>query len=165
MRTASYILASTFAAVGAGSAPAPADLPLQRVLPMEVARDLATAAAAKCTSQGFPVTVTVLDRGGQPLVMLRDAGAPPHTVDSSRRKAFTALTLRRPSHEFAEALKTMEGARPLAELDGMIALGGGTPLKSGGEIVGAIGVGGAPGGDKDMLCVQAGLDAIAARLN
>jgi uncharacterized protein GlcG (DUF336 family) len=138
-----------------------AALPMQRVLPMEIALKLASTASARCREQGYRVTITVLDRSGQMLVFLRDTDAPPHTAETSRSKAFTALTFRRPSNEFAALVEKDRQAAPLLTVSGVVALGGGVPIRSGGELVGAIGVGGAPAGEKDVVCAQAGLGAIA----
>jgi uncharacterized protein GlcG (DUF336 family) len=95
--------------------------------------------------------------------MSRADGAGPHTVDSSRKKAYTAASLRRPTTELAELINKVLTLQALREMnDQIIILGGGLPIEIVGEVVGGIGVGGAPGAHLDDACAQAGLDAIGA---
>ena len=90
-------------------------------------------------------------------------GAGPHTVDSSKKKAYTAASLRRPTTELAESINKMSALQALRDInDQVLMLGGGLPIEIDGEIVGGIGVGGAPGAHLDDACAQAGLDAIGA---
>ena len=95
--------------------------------------------------------------------MVRSDGAGPHTVESSRKKAYTAASLRRPTSELAELITKVPALQALREMnDNILILGGGLPIEIGGEVVGGIGVGGAPGAHLDDACAQAGLDAIGA---
>jgi uncharacterized protein GlcG (DUF336 family) len=104
-----------------------------------------------------------VDRGGILRAMARADGAGPHTVDSSRKKAYTAASLRRPTTELAETINKMPALQALRDMnDSILMLGGGLPIGMGGEAVGGIGVGGAPGAHLDDACAQAGLDAIGA---
>jgi uncharacterized protein GlcG (DUF336 family) len=136
-----------------------------KTLPVMIAKDLAVAAVEKCRADGFRVTVVVADRSGQAIVVLRDDGTGPHTVDSARRKAYTAASMRTTKAELGERLSKNPGSAALATLPDIITLAGGLPIKSGDEVIGGAGAGGAPGGDKDAACIQAGIDAVAARLN
>lgn len=139
------------------------ELPREAVLPLTLATKAASVALDKCTKDGYRVTVTVVDRAGVLRAMVRADGAGPHTVDSSRKKAYTAASLRRPTSEFAELIVKNPALQGLRDMnDNMLMLGGGLPIEIGGEVVGAIGVGGAPGGHLDDACAQAGLDAIGA---
>jgi uncharacterized protein GlcG (DUF336 family) len=95
--------------------------------------------------------------------MGRSDGAGPHTVESSRKKAYTAASLRRPTTELAELITKVPTLQTLRDMNqDILILGGGLPIEIGGEVVGAIGVGGAPGSHLDDACAQAGLDAIGA---
>ena len=95
--------------------------------------------------------------------MVRADGAGPHTVDSSRKKAYTAASFRRSTTELAGLINKMPTLEALREInDQVLMLGGGLPIEIGGEVVGGIGVGGAPGAHLDDACAQAGLDAIGA---
>lgn len=95
--------------------------------------------------------------------MLRADGAGPHTVDSSRKKAYTAASLRRPTTDLAEMIAKQPALQALREMnESILMVGGGLPIEIAGETVGAIGVGGAPGAHLDDACAEAGLDAIGA---
>jgi len=105
----------------------------------------------------------VVDRAGVLRGMTRADGAGPHTVESSRKKAYTAASLRRPTTELAELINKVPTLQALRDMnDQVLILGGGLPIEIGGEVVGGIGVGGAPGAHLDDACAQAGLDAIGA---
>ncbi len=91
--------------------------------------------------------------------MLSDDGVNPHTLENSMRKAYTAFTTRSPS---AEMLKRPQpGLSGFLLLDRMTAIEGGLPIFAGKELVGSIGISGAPGGEKDAACAQVGIDKIA----
>jgi uncharacterized protein GlcG (DUF336 family) len=139
------------------------ELPKESVLPLNLANKAVQAAVEACRKDGYRVSVSVVDRGGILRAMARADGAGPHTVDSSRKKAYTAASLRRPTTELAETINKMPALQALRDMnDSILMLGGGLPIDMGGEAVGGIGVGGAPGAHLDDACAQAGLDAIGA---
>ncbi len=139
------------------------DLPKESVLPLSMAGKAIQAALDFCRKDGYRVSVSVVDRGGVIRAMARADGAGPHTVDSSRKKAYTAASLRRPTTELAELIGKATALQALRDMnDEILMLGGGLPIEIGGEVVGGIGVGGAPGAHLDDACAQAGLDAIGA---
>ena len=171
MGIAPLALMVSIAALGVEPLPTPAGtLPVRSYLPLAMAQTAASAAMTKCRANGFSVVVFVLDRAGEPIVMLRGDDVSPHHVDSARRKAFTALTFKMPSGDLATFIERNPSAASLKDMNGVIAFGGGLPIWSGADIVGSIGVAGAwvkgATGDKeaDVVCAQAGLDSIAARL-
>jgi uncharacterized protein GlcG (DUF336 family) len=140
-------------------------LPKQSVLPLAMAEKAAMAAMEKCSSGGYKVSVAVVDLGGNLKVLLRDDGAGPHTVDSSSRKAYTSASLRRPTEHLAQLLTkfpSIEGLRDMNEK--ILILGGGLPIEIQGEVVGGIGVGGAPGAHLDEGCATAGVQAIGGEM-
>jgi uncharacterized protein GlcG (DUF336 family) len=140
-----------------------AELPRQSTLPLQIATRAAVAALAECRDQGHRVSVAVVDRGGVLKVLTRADGAGPHTVDSSRRKAYTAASLRRSTQELAELVASRPEIQGLRDMNASILiLGGGLPIRMDGEVVGGIGVGGAPGAKLDEACASAGLAAIGA---
>jgi uncharacterized protein GlcG (DUF336 family) len=148
--------------VGVSAARADA-LPREAVLPLVLADKAVHAALDACTAGGYRVSVAVVDRSGVVRAQLRADGAGVHTVDSSRRKAYTAASLRRPTTELAERIAGAPALRELADLnEQVLMLGGGLPIELEGEVVGGIGVGGAPGADLDDDCARAGLAAIGA---
>jgi uncharacterized protein GlcG (DUF336 family) len=143
--------------------PAADDLPKEAVLPMGLAGKAIQASLDACNKDGYRVSVSIVDRSGVLRVMARADGAGPHTVDSSKKKAYTASSLRRSTTDLAELINTVQTLQALREVnDQILMLGGGLPIEIGGEIVGGIGVGGAPGAHLDDACAQAGLDAIGA---
>jgi len=163
MRIIAVIAALSSLVVGA-AARAQA-LPREAMLPLSLAVRAAQAGIDKCAGQGYWVSAAVVDRQGVARAILRHDKAGPHTLDSSRKKAYTAASLRRPTRGFAAFIADKPAIQGLRFMnDDILILGGGLPIKAGGEVIGGIGVGGAPGGDKDEACAQAGLDAIAARL-
>lgn len=139
------------------------ELPREGTLPLALASKAATVAVEKCKQDGHKVSAAVVDRAGVLRVLLRADGAGPHTTDSSTRKAYTAATLRRPTTELGELVAKVPTLQGLREMnDRVLILGGGLPIEIGGEVVGGIGVGGAPGVHLDDACAQAGLDSIGA---
>jgi uncharacterized protein GlcG (DUF336 family) len=136
----------------------------QRTISVDAAREAATAALEQCRKNGYKVTVTVLDSGGGTKVVLHDDGARPHTIENSMRKAYTSLTSGRTSGEYGKNVVANPQSVGLLHLDRITTLEGALPIKSGNDVIGAIGVSGAPGGDKDAVCSQAGIDRIAKGL-
>ena len=135
----------------------------ERSISLNAAMELATAALARCRTDGYKVTVTVLNRHARTSVVVSDDGVNPHTVENSMRKAYTAFTTRSPSADMAK--------RPPIPLQGFLQLAnittieGGLPIFAGKELIGAVGISGAPGGEKDAAYAQVGIDKIAASLN
>lgn len=138
-----------------------AELPRQSYLPLELAQKAVNATLAKCEADGYSVSAAVLDRGGNLLSQSRHPSAGPHTVGSSQGKAFTSVSLGRPSGELASMIGEKPFLDGLRDMDSrLVILGGGLPIVINGERVGGIGVGGAPGGHLDEACAKAGLAAI-----
>lgn len=131
-------------------------------LSMENALQAAKAAVTDCREKGYMVSAAVVDASGHLLVLLRSNGAGPHTVDSSYRKAYTALSLRKPTHELAQMIAKDPEIQALRDMNDMILiLGGGLPIQINGKVAGGIGVGGAPGAMLDVACAQAGVKALS----
>jgi uncharacterized protein GlcG (DUF336 family) len=131
----------------------------QKNILLAMAPTIAQAAVAQCESMGFKVSVTVVDRAGLPIVMLRADGAGLHTPEGAERKAYTARTFSQPSADFVKRLTERLGSRQYTRV---LALAGGLPIKAGSEVVGAVGVSGSPG--KDDVGPQAGIDKVADQL-
>lgn len=156
------ILIGIGASAGIGTSTAE-DLPHETVLPVALANKAASAAMEKCKQDGYKVSVAVVDRAGLVRVLMRGDGAGPHTLDSSSKKAYTAASLRRPTSELAEMIAKTPALHSLRNMnEKILMLGGGLPIEMAGDVVGAIGVGGAPGAHLDDACAQAGLDSIGA---
>jgi uncharacterized protein GlcG (DUF336 family) len=139
------------------------ELPQESMRPLALASKAATAAVEKCRKDGYRVSAAVVDRSGVLKALMRSDGAGPHTADSSRKKAYTAASLGRTTSEVAELMTKMPHLQALREMnESILILGGGLPIQFGNELVGGIGVGGAPGTQFDDACAQAGLDSIGA---
>ncbi len=162
--TKSFLKASIATLVLAtGSSVNAADLPTAPYLPLELAQKAANAAMTQCIADGFRVSVAIVDRSGSTKVLIKADGSGPHTVGSSTGKAFTSASMGRDTLGLANFMKEHRELDGLRDMDSrMVILGGGLPIKIGDALVGGIGVGGAPGGDKDEKCAQAGLAAIGA---
>lgn len=149
------------AALGGASASLAQEAVFQtKSLTPETALSAAKAALEACRQKGYQVAVAVVDRGGLTQVVLRDRYAGAHTVDVARDKAWTAASFRTPTAALAtetQAGKPMSGLRNLPRV---LAAGGGLVIEAGGTLLGAIGVSGAPGGEADEACAQAGIKAI-----
>jgi len=134
----------------------------EKNISLAMALTIATAAMEKCNAMGYRVSVTVVDRAGLPIVMLRGDGAGLHTPEGSDRKAYTARTFRAPSADFVTRMLNDPTAVGSKEYARVLALGGGLPIKIGDDVVGAVGVSGSPG--KDDECSKAGIDKVADQL-
>jgi uncharacterized protein GlcG (DUF336 family) len=153
--------AAVFILVGASAwtaIPQGKGLLTQKAISADMAITMAQAAIAKCRADNYHVSVHVMDVDGLDKVAIRDDGSNEVNFTVSKQKAFTALTYKRPSSVTEKAMANMSPARIIP---GIFAVGGGLPVKAGDEVIGAIGVGGAPGSDKDEACAQAGLDKVA----
>lgn len=149
--------------LAAAAAPAHAQLITEKALSLSTALTIATTALDTCKTNGNKVSVTVLGREGQIIVQLRGDGSSPHTIENSQRKAYTSRTFRIPSGEFADRVKA-NPTTGLVFLREVIAAQGALPIKAGDDVIGAVGVSGSPGGDKDEVCAKAGLDKVADQL-
>ena len=139
------------------------ELPKESVLPLSLAGKAIQASLDACNKDGYRVSVSIVDRAGVLRAMVRADGAGSHTVDSSRKKAYTAASLRRSTTELAELINKVPTLQALGKMnDHVLMLGGGFPIEIGGEIVGGIGVSGAPGTHLDDACALIGLGAIGA---
>jgi len=161
MRVVLILLLSPALALAQQGAKPATGLLTEKALSLDMAMDIARGALDKCRADGYRTTVAIIDAGGNLKISVRDDGTSPHTVEVARKKAYTALIYRRPSMETAKAWATQV---PPPSIEGTIALGGGLPIRAGDQVVGSIGVSGAPGQDKDEACATAGIAVAAARL-
>ncbi|MBC3366207.1 heme-binding protein [Pseudomonas sp. SWRI154] len=116
---------------------------------------LANVAVAVCAANNQSVAATVVDRSGTVLAMLRSDNTGPIALAGSERKAYTALSFKT---ETSNVMARTVQAPQLANLPGTLALTGGVPIRVGGEVIGAIGVGGAPDGRIDAQCANYAID-------
>ena len=131
-----------------------------------VAVELAQDAIAACAANGYKVTAVVLNSAGVQRVQISADGAPDMTGPIGVRKAFTAITFKSPSGAVGDKAKTDTALADQIKSDPkLIGWAGGEPLMAGGELIGALGVSGAPGGDKDDACATAAIAKLGGRLS
>ena len=161
----SIMLATVFLVMAA--APARGQALMQRNISAAQAMAVVDGVLESCGRNGALVTVTiaVVDRAGQPRLMLAGDTSSPHNLELARRKAYTARTFRRPSLEWAGRTAGDAPQAGQRELVDVIPLGGGVPIMIGDEPIGGVGVSGAAGGQPaDEACALAGVAAIADQL-
>jgi uncharacterized protein GlcG (DUF336 family) len=131
-----------------------------RSLTPQTALTAATAALESCRDAGYQVAVAVVDRMGILQVLIRDRYAGAHTPETARRKAWTAVSFRTTTSEMLELTAAGNPQAGIRHLDNVAIIGGGIIIEAAGSLVGAIGISGAPGGDRDEECAIAGIEAI-----
>ena len=117
----------------------------------------------QCTKDGYKVSVVIVDKAGNVAASVRGDGTNPHTMEFGRLKAYTSRTRGQTSLEFMKLTSDPANAY-LKQIPNTVAVGGGVPIKAGNEVIGAVGVSGAPGGEKDEVCANAGIAKVADAL-
>lgn len=149
-------LAASDSALAAKNTGQPLTVNIKR-LSLDTALRIGNAAIAKCRKEGVQVTVTVVDRGGDAQVVLRDTLAMDVSIPISMKKAYTAMEFNSPTSAMEDRFKGAYNVPKIAEL---VISAGGIPINIAGNIMGGIGVSGAPSGMTDEACAQAGLAAV-----
>lgn len=131
------------------------------VLTTDVALQLVSEGLAQCAKDGYRVSVAVVDRSGVLKAFARDEQAGPHTVESARKKAFTSASMGVVTADLANNIADKPALFGLREMHpDLLILGGGMPIKVADQLIGGIGIGGAPGGHLDQACAEAALAAV-----
>lgn len=136
----------------------------EKNMSLELANQIATATIAACSASGYAVAVTVVDRAGSVRAVQRADNAGPHTLAASQQKAFTSASAKNTTLAMMEGAQKNPAAANLIHIPGFLLLGGGVPVKAGNEVIGAVGVGGAPGGHLDEQCAMVALDKVKDQL-
>jgi len=136
-----------------------------RMMTLETATQAARAALESCRKSGYQVAVAVVDRSGLTQILLRDRFAGPHTVEMAVDKAWTAASFRTSTSALAEATDPGKPMSGLRQRPRVVVVGGGLTIEAGGSLLGAIGVSGAPGGERDDACARAGIAAVQQNLD
>lgn len=139
-----------------------ADVLTQKNIGLEAANDIARMSIDACREQGYQVSAVVVDKHGNLRSAMRDDLAARQTLEIAERKANMVIMSGIASGAFREARRDIQ--QELNHIDGLIVMEGGLPIQLAGSIIGAVGVSGAPGGDKDEACAAVALDKIADRL-
>ncbi|MBS0512855.1 MAG: heme-binding protein [Proteobacteria bacterium] len=153
-RQLAILLVSALAASGASAQ----SVRTERNMSLELANQLASAGVTSCEEKGYAVAVTVVDRAGQVRAVQRADNAGVHTLEASRAKAYTSASAKNTTLAMMEGAQKNPAAANLVHIPGFLLLGGGVPVKVGNEVIGAIGIGGAPGGHLDEQCAMAALE-------
>ena len=132
----------------------------ERNMSLDLANQIAAATVAACAADGYAVTATVVDRAGGVRAVQRADNAGPHTLGASQGKAYTSASAKNSTLAMMEGAQKNPAAANLVHIPGYLLLGGGVPVKVGNEVIGAVGVGGAPGGHLDEKCALAGIDKV-----
>lgn len=162
--TALGTIALLATSVAPALAQAPAAVRTERSISLALANEIASATVAACAANGYAVAATVVDRAGTVRAVQRADNAGPHTLGASQQKAFTSASARNTTLAMMENAQKNAAAANLVYIPGFLLLGGGVPIKVGGETIGAVGVGGAPGGHLDEQCAMAALDKVKDQL-
>lgn len=133
-----------------------------RQMTAELAGDIAREAMLACREKGYQASAVVVDRAANTMAVMRDTLAARHTISTAEKKANAVIMSGVSSGEFVKNRADIR--MEMNHVEGIIMLDGGLPIQGGGYLLGAVGVSGAPGGDIDAACAQAGIDAVADRL-
>jgi uncharacterized protein GlcG (DUF336 family) len=132
----------------------------EKNMSLELANQIASATLAACSAGGYNVGVAVVDRAGTLRAFQRADNAGPHTVGAAQGKAFTSASAKNTTLAMQDNVMKNPAAATLVHIPGFLIVGGGVPVKVGNEVIGAVGVGGAPGGHLDEQCAVAGIDKV-----
>ena len=135
-----------------------------------LANELVGNAVAECAKKNYAVTATVVDLDGVRQAVLRGDGAPIHTLDNAFYKAYSSASLtlsRKEDSTWAVAERMAKNPAttvPQTPLPNVTYARGGVAIMANGNIIGGLGVSGAPGGQFDEECARAALGKIADRM-
>jgi uncharacterized protein GlcG (DUF336 family) len=145
-------------------APASAQAPLaQKNVSMALSLAIIQGTLEQCTKDGYKVSVVIVDNSGNVAASVKGDGTGPHTLEFARLKAYTARTRGQTSQATMKQMEDPAFAF-LKQIPGVVGIGGGVPIKAGNEVIGGVGVSGAPGGEKDEACANAALAKVADAL-
>jgi uncharacterized protein GlcG (DUF336 family) len=144
--------------------PACAQAPLtEKNVSMGLSLAIIQGALDQCTKDGYKVSVVIVDKGGNVAASVRGDGTGPHTMEFARMKAYTARTRNQTSLQTMKLLEDPANSF-IRQIPNVVGVGGGVPIRAGTETIGGVGVSGAPGGEKDEVCANAGLAKVADAL-
>jgi uncharacterized protein GlcG (DUF336 family) len=138
------------------------DIVTDKSIGMELARDLADETIIACRGSGYHVSVVVVDRFGLMRAALRDDLASRFTLEIAQRKANMTVMTWTDSGDFRDARRDIQ--QELNHIQGLIVMEGGLKIVAGGYNIGAIGVSGTPGGEKDAACARTALNELNDRI-
>jgi uncharacterized protein GlcG (DUF336 family) len=136
----------------------------EKNMSLELANQIASATVVACTAAGYNVSAAVVDRAGTLRALQRADNAGPHTVAAAQGKAYTSASAKNTTLAMLDNVQKNPAAATLVHIPGFLIVGGGVPVKVGNEVIGAVGVGGAPGGHLDEQCAMAALEQVKDQL-
>ena len=160
MRNILKISAFALSLIAAGAGANAQAVRTEKNMSLELANQIASASVAACAANGYAVAATVVDRAGTVRAIQRADNAGSHTLGASQAKAYTSASAKNTTLAMMDASQKNPAAANLVYIPGYLLLGGGVPIKVGNEVIGAVGVGGAPGGNLDEQCAMAALDKV-----
>lgn len=140
-----------------------ADVLNTKIMTLDLARDIANATLQDCRKSGYNTAIVVVDRAGDPQVVLRDVYVSRDATEIARRKARAVILSGISTQDFIKNRPEMPAS--LNEIPDVLVLRGALPIVAGGSLIGAVGVSGAPGGEKDEACAAAGIKTVQERLD
>jgi uncharacterized protein GlcG (DUF336 family) len=139
-----------------------ADVLTQKNIGLEAANDVAKMTIDACRKDGYNVSAVVVDKHGNIRSVMRDDLAAKFTIDIAQRKANLVIMSGISSGAFKAARADIQ--QEMNNIDGIIMMQGGLPIRAAGTLIGAVGVSGAPGSEKDEACAASAIKAITERL-
>lgn len=139
-----------------------ADIINNKSIGMDLARDIANETVLACRKDGYHVSAVVVDRFGLVRATLRDDLASRFTLEIAERKANMTVMTWTDSGQFKNARSDIR--QELNHIEGLIVMEGGIKIMASGYNLGAVGVSGAPGGEKDAACAKKGLAKLQERI-
>jgi uncharacterized protein GlcG (DUF336 family) len=162
MRLAGFASLAFASCLVAGPTCAQAPL-VEKNVSMALSLAIIQGALDQCAKDGYKVSVVIVDKGGNVAASVRGDGTGPHTLEFARLKAYTARTRNQTSLQTMKLLEDPANAF-IRQIPNVVGVGGGVPIHAGNEVIGGVGVSGAPGGEKDEVCANAGLSKVADAL-
>lgn len=160
MKPGKFLVLSCAMAIASAAGAQEATYAIKLMTP-EAALKAAQAGLAKCRAGGYQVAIAIVDRAGQTQVMLRDRFAGMHTPEAAVNKAWTAVSFKSNTTQFAESTQSGKESSGIRNIPRVLAIGGGMMIEAGGALFGGVGVSGAPTGAADDACAKAAIAAIA----
>lgn len=157
MKFLKRIYAASIALVLLASFSAAAQTVDRKVLTLDGARKVAAAAEAEAKKNNWNVVIAIVDDGGNLIYLQRMDGTQTGSIQIAIDKARTAQAFKRPTKVFEDAIAG--GRNAILGINGALPLEGGVPVKSGDQLVGAIGVSGVTA-QQDGQIAKAGADTV-----
>jgi glc operon protein GlcG len=154
------VFAIAISVCGMGATTASAQFVEKKTLSLAAAKKMAAAAEAEATKNNWTMVISVLDDGGNLLLLERMDGTQLGSIEVSQGKARTALQFKRPSKAFQDLID--KDQQHLITLGHITGVQGGLPIMAEGKVVGSIGASGGTSA-QDEQCAQAGLNALGAQ--